>query len=298
LIALAAPLPRSPLSDPLFPSTSPEDPLLPLPPTSEPLSLHLTYLSGPSSSSIPRLNFRLQLPLLSHSSSSTTTSGSNKIKLVSFSPDGAYLLCVSGSNDAELDGMDDWLTVFEQSETGCIDQWNMVLHEQAARFGARGNTTGGPQGSGTTDGKEVVSVRWVGEPRAVSSRYPRFFRGFATGIDLTLSCYDQWYPNPEHNTGEEAQSGRRPFSCAPPRSSSMSGAAFVAVLCSDEVSPSHLALISQTSRLIQYRSTFHRSSSFTCLAPPLSSQTSSVCRSTHLPRPSLHLLRRRLPSQK
>ncbi|GAA5880823.1 hypothetical protein JCM16303_005132 [Sporobolomyces ruberrimus] len=215
LIALAAPLPRSPLSDPLFPSTSPEDPLLPLPPTSEPLSLHLTYLSGPSSSSIPRLNFRLQLPLLSHSSSSTTTSGSNKIKLVSFSPDGAYLLCVSGSNDAELDGMDDWLTVFEQSETGCIDQWNMVLHEQAARFGARGNTTGGPQGSGTTDGKEVVSVRWVGEPRA-------------------------WYPNPEHNTGEEAQSGRRPFSCAPPRSSSMSGAAFVAVLCSDEIVFVHL----------------------------------------------------------
>lgn len=89
---------------------------------------------------------------------------------------------MSGSNDAELDGMDDWLTVFEQSETGCIDQWNMVLHEQAARFGARGNTTGGPQGSGTTDGKEVVSVRWVGEPRAVSSRYPRFFRGLRRAL--------------------------------------------------------------------------------------------------------------------
>lgn len=77
------------------------------------------------------------------------------------------MLCVSGSGDAENDGMDDYLTVFEQADTGCIDQWSMILHEQAGRFGARGNG-GGNLVSGV-DGKEVVSVRWVGEPRAVSN---------------------------------------------------------------------------------------------------------------------------------
>ncbi|GAA6009167.1 hypothetical protein JCM11491_005777 [Sporobolomyces phaffii] len=170
-----------------------------------PLAIHLTYLSGPSSAAIPRLNLRLPLPLTS------TSTFSDRIKLLSFSPDGAYLLCVSGSTHAEEDGTDDYLSVFEQSESGCIDQWSPVLHEQAARFGSRGLGVA----TAGADGKEVVSVRWVGEPRA-------------------------WYPNPDFNTEEPGIAAQRPFLCAPPRSSPLSGAAFVAVLSSDEIVFVHL----------------------------------------------------------
>ncbi|GAA5954134.1 hypothetical protein JCM3765_005299 [Sporobolomyces pararoseus] len=208
LIAVAGlPSQSSSTSDSILFSPSP----LAIPEPRQPLAIHLTYLSGPSSASIPRLNFRLQLPLLPPSLSITA---SNEIKLLSFSPDGAYLLSVSGSTDAENDGTDDYLTVFEQSETGCIDQWNMVLHEQAARFGARGNGTATTLTSGA-DGKEVMSVRWVGEPRS-------------------------WYPNPEYSNEDENKAGQKPFSCAPPRSSPLSGAAFVAVLSSDEIVFVHL----------------------------------------------------------
>ena len=98
------------------------------------------------------------------------------------------MLCVSGSGDAENDGMDDYLTVFEQADTGCIDQWSMILHEQAGRFGARGSG-GGNLVSGV-DGKEVVSVRWVGEPRAVS--IPRLIcciRTHSSPIELVVVPY-------------------------------------------------------------------------------------------------------------
>ncbi|GAA5900044.1 uncharacterized protein JCM6883_006074 [Sporobolomyces salmoneus] len=208
LIAVAAAPSPSSTSDSLLLS----DPTLSLPQTLRPLKINLTYLTGPTTSSLPRLNFQLQLPLTSLSPSSTTT----RIKLLSFSPDGAYLLSVSGSTDAENDGIDDYLTVFEQNESGCIDQWEMILHEQAATFGKRSTGMTNVAAAAETDGKEVVSVRWVGEPRA-------------------------WYPNPEYATGEDSSTGgQKPFSCAPPRSSPLAGAAFVAVLSSDEIVFVHL----------------------------------------------------------
>ncbi|GAA5942640.1 uncharacterized protein JCM15063_000848 [Sporobolomyces koalae] len=220
LIALAAARSTSPDAAPrdaLFPSSND---LAHLP---EPLAINLTYLSGsnPASASIPRLHLRLEVP---HSSSfpsdpnaaPSVSSAAHRIKLLSFSPDGAYLLCASGSDRAETDGSDDYLTVFEHADSGCIDQWSMILHEQAGRFGAR---TGGTSPLVATDGKEVISVRWIGEPRP-------------------------WYLDPDYVPAEadQAQAGSpgKPFVCAPPRSSPLSGAAFVAVLSSAEIVFVHL----------------------------------------------------------
>ncbi|GAA6059063.1 hypothetical protein JCM10212_002034 [Sporobolomyces blumeae] len=215
LVALATPRPTDASSDAALlagqvpfpnPSTTTTTP----PP---PLSITLTYLSGaPSAASSPRYSFRLAVPPIPSSTSSPV-----RIKLLSFGPDGTNLLCVSGPDDVEdLDAPDDHVTVFEQSESGCVDQWVAVLHEDVARLGARGKGTS--QAHGAKDGKEVVSVRWVGEPRTW------FANDDARGV--------QHGDSPAHPA--------KPLLCAPPRSAPLSGTAFVAVLSSDEIVFVHL----------------------------------------------------------
>ncbi|GAA5846178.1 hypothetical protein JCM3766R1_005659, partial [Sporobolomyces carnicolor] len=213
LVAIASSSPSRD-SNVIVPSSSSTSATHPPPP-----SISLTYLAPRPRR---RSTFRLELPSPASPSPPTPTT-TRAIKLLSFSPDGSYLLSVSGSRDADNDDGtdDDYLTVFEQSESGQIDRWNVVLHEQAATWGARGGR-GRDTSSSTTkttkttttnsEGNEVVSVRWVGEPRA-------------------------WFANPDYS---QRDGGDRPFSCAPPRSSPLSGAAFVCVLSSDEIVFVHL----------------------------------------------------------
>ncbi|GAA5859117.1 hypothetical protein JCM1840_003759 [Sporobolomyces johnsonii] len=169
-------------------------------------SVTLSYLSGSPAAPLPRLTFRLDVP---------TSTSNPRIKHLSFSPCGAYLLCVSGSTDG--DEGDDWVTVYEQAASGCINEWETGLHEKVGRFGARG----APMEDKGVQGKEVVSVRWVGEPR-------------------------KWYPSPSSSKSNSEDpniamlNGQKPLYCAPARSAPLSGAAFVAVLTSDEILFVHL----------------------------------------------------------
>ncbi|GAA5943289.1 hypothetical protein JCM1841_001486, partial [Sporobolomyces salmonicolor] len=169
-------------------------------------SITVTYLSGSPAAPLPRLTFRLDVP---------TSTSNTRIKHLSFSPCGAYFLCISGP--AGGDEGDDWLTVYEQADSGCINEWKTGLHEKVGRFGARGAPTDDKE----VQGKEVVSVRWVGEPR-------------------------KWYPSPSslnassNDPNVAMLNAQKPLYCAAARSAPLSGAAFVAVLSTDEILFVHL----------------------------------------------------------
>ncbi|GAA6012473.1 hypothetical protein JCM10207_007101 [Rhodosporidiobolus poonsookiae] len=212
---VAIPLPSSSSS----PSPSQADPFplfnLPSDPLVHPhthqadLALSLTHLAAPAEAAHPRVHVRLSIP---GSAPSPVLPGAQpeepgRITLVSFSPDGSLLLAVSSpSRSSSVNGASDTITVWEH-RGACIDEgWDVVLQERVGRFGA---------GEGG-EGKRVVSLRWVGEPR-------------------------RWYPSPHFPDAREHS--KKPLYCAPARSAPLSGAAFVAVLSTDELLFMHLPLV-------------------------------------------------------
>ena len=109
---------------------------------------------------------------------------------------------------------EDVMTVFEQRR-GCINEWDVGWHERVGNFGEGGE-----------GGKQVVSVRWLGEARKVR------FLSCHSPSTRRANC-QQWYSTP---TPSEPPS--RPLFCAPHRSPPIVGSAFVLVLSTSEVRPS------------------------------------------------------------
>jgi hypothetical protein len=121
--------------------------------SSSPLSIALTHFTGTTtpldrkgkSTQRSRLSATLALPPL------VTPNSTARISHLSFAPFGGHLLAVTSA-----DGQNDRLTVFQQVD-GCINDWKIVWNESLGRFG-----------EGVANGKHVVAIRWIGEPRQVS----------------------------------------------------------------------------------------------------------------------------------
>lgn len=64
-----------------------------------------------------------------------------------------------GEEDREEEGGNDLITIFEQ-KSGCINEWNLCWSEKLNSFG-KVLTKG--------ESKKVIDLRWLGEPRKVSS---------------------------------------------------------------------------------------------------------------------------------
>ncbi|KAK4053182.1 GTPase-activating protein [Microbotryomycetes sp. JL201] len=181
---------------------------------------HLSGLTAPRKSA---LSFELDVPvpvfkhapLDSLSPDGTAprhkhTDSSGQVSLLSFSPDSAYLLAVSSTDNLDL------ITVWEQGSSSCINEWDIVWSERADRFGQaldQARQTGHERGSIYAEPrndsvKRVVTVKWLGEQK-------------------------------DYTVAPETQSGK-PLTSVPSRSPPVNGAAFVAVLSTQEAMFVHL----------------------------------------------------------